>query len=274
MYSPLYKTRHTLKILRWTCGFPLQTKDDSYTVFRFVTSIEIIRLIIVLLVLRTDYLYMIALFLIYDGSLSNVATFYEDAYNNFSASRTVQITMLIWQGFVIISLLASIIAFKRNAESISLYCKEVSAVKSEMNSHLVRKARRKDQKSCCAIEGPEKTIIYQQAINLTASVLTGIWVYHFFVATMNTKLTVNLGNSFTMVYPVLTAFLTFYLVFGPISCSVELIICQLINSLEGTFEEWIELLRFNSDTDQADSIPNNQDTSFKRVAIDALSSER
>ena len=270
MYSPLYKTRHTLKILRWTCGFPLRTMDGSYTTFRFVTSIEVIRLIIVLLVLRTDYLYMIALFLIYDGNLSNVATFYEDAYNNFSASRTVQITMLIWQGFVIISLLASIIAFKRNAESIGLYCKEVSAVKSEMNALLVRK----DEKSCCAIEGAEKTIIYQQTINLTASVLTGIWVYHFFVATMNTKLTVNLGNSFTMVYPVLTVFQTIYLVFGPLSCAVELIICQLINSLEGTFEEWIKLLRFNSDTDQADSIPNNQDTSFKRVAIDALSSER
>ena len=273
MYSPLYKTRRTLRILRWTCGFPLQSKDDSYTVFRFVTSIEIIRLIIVFLILRIDYLYVVAVFLIYDGSLSSVRTFYEDAFNNFSTSRTVQITMLIWQSFVLISLLACIIAFKCNAESITLYCKTVSRVKSEMSARLVKKTSKKEQKRCCTMEGPEKTIIYQQIINLTASILSGIWVYHFFFATMNTKFTSYLGNSFSLVYPVMMVFETFILVFGPISCAVELIICQLINSLSGAFDDWIELLRFHSDTHQADCTPNDKVNSSEAVAINVLSSE-
>ena len=273
MYSPLYKTRRTLKILRWTCGFPLQTKDDSYTVFRFVTSIEIIRLIIVFLILRIDYLYVVVVFLIYDGSLSSVRTFYEDAFNNLTTSRTVQITMFIWQSFVLISLLAYIIAFKWNAESISLYCKKVSKVKSEMSTHLVRTARKNEQKRCCSIEGPEKTIIYQQMINLTASILCGIWVYHFFFATMNPKFSSYLGDSFSLVYPVLMVFETFILVFGPISCAVELIICQLINSVSDAFDDWIELLRFNSDTHQADGTPNDKGNSSEAVAINVLSSE-
>ena len=166
MYSPLYKTRLTLKILRWTCGFPLQTKDESYTVFRFVTYIEIIRLIIVFLILRIDSLYVVAVFLIYDGSLSSVHTFYEDAFNNLTTSRTVQITMFIWQSFVLISLLAYIIAFKWNAESISLYCKKVSKVKSEMSTHLVRTTRKNEQKRSCSIEGSEKTIIFIQSMNV------------------------------------------------------------------------------------------------------------
>ena len=273
MYSPLYKTRLTLKILRWTCGFPLQTKDESYTVFRFVTYIEIIRLIIVFLILRIDSLYVVAVFLIYEGSLSSVYTFYEDAFNNLTTSRTVQITMFIWQSFVLISLLAYIIAFKWNAESISLYCKKVSKVKSEMSTHLVRTARKNEQKRSCSIEGPEKTIIYQQIINLTASILCGIWVYHFFFEMMNTKFASYLGDSFSLVYPVLMVFETFILVFGPISCAVELLICQLINSLSDAFDDWIELLRFHSDTNQADSNPNDKGNSSEAVAINVLSSE-
>ena len=143
MYSPLYKTRLTLKILRWTCGFPLQTKDDSYTVFRFVTSIEIIRFIVMFFLLKISYLYGIALILIHDGNLSNVVTFYEAAFDNFTTSRTDQIVMFVWQTFIFFSLIAYIATFKCNTESISAYCKEISAVKSELQCHFVRNAARK-----------------------------------------------------------------------------------------------------------------------------------
>ena len=90
---------------------------------------------------------------------------------------------------------------------------------------------------------------------------------------MNTKFASYLGDIFSLVYPVLMVLETFILVFGPISCAVELIICQLINSVSDAFDDWIELLRFNSDTHQADDTPNDKINSSKAVALNVLSSE-
>ena len=272
MHSPLYKTRHTLKILRWTCGFPLQTKDCSYTTFRFVTSIEIIRFIAVFFLLKISYLYGIALILIHDGNLYNVVTFYEAAFDNFTTSRTDQIVMFVWQTFILFSLISYIVTFKYNAESITAYCKEVSAVKSDLQYHFGRKVVRKTPK-CCRIVGPEKTIIYQQIINLTASILSGIWVCVYFFSMMDRKIISNYGDSLPVVYGFVMGIETFWIVFGPISCAVELIICQLINGLTDIFDDWIEILKLKSDTNQAYSISNRQENGCEDVEINVLSCE-
>ena len=272
MHSPLYKTRHTLKILRWTCGFPLQTKDSSYTSFRFVTCIEIIRFIFVFFLLKISYLYGIALILIHDGNLSNVVTFYEAAFDNFTTSRTDQIVMFVWQTFIFFSLIAYIVTFKCNTESISAYCKEISAVKSELQYHFARNVVRNKPK-CCRIEGPEKTIIYQQIINLTASILSGIWVCVYFFSMMDRKVISHYGDSLPVVYGLVMGIETFWIVFGPISCSVELIICQLINSLTDTFDHWIEISKLKCDTKQANGISNRQEKGCEDVEINVLSCE-
>ena len=64
---------------------------------------------------------------------------------------------------------------------------------------------------------------------------------------------------------------TFWIVFGPISCSVELVICQLINSLTDTFDDWIEILKSKYDTKQANGIPNRHEKGCEDVEINVLS---
>ena len=270
MNSPLYNTRHALKVFRWTCGFPLQTKDGSYTAFRFVTWLEALRFVIVFLFLRFTYLYVLAWSLIYDEGFSAFTAFYENAFNKFSASKVDQITTVVWHSFVHLSMISYIIVFKYNAKSISVYCKEVSEVKSKINHHLDMKM---ELKKCCTIQGPEKTIIYQQIINLTASIFIGIWAYVFFFGKLYTEVFSNYGENFPVVYAVLMGTETFFFAFGPISCAVELIICQLINSLGDVIDDWIVLLKHNSDINQANNTTDIQKQGCQASTIDIDSSE-
>ena len=265
MHSPLYKTRHSLKVFRWTCGFPLQAKDSSYTSFRFVTWLETIRFIIAILFLRLTYLYVFSWNLIYDGGFSTFVRFYEDAFNTFSASKVDQIITVVWHSLVNFNMIAYIVIFKYNAKSISVYCKEISSVKSKIYSYLVEKT---EQNSCCEIQAPEKTIIYQQIINVVASCLAGTWVYLFFFGTMSQEVITNYGNNFAGVYALLMGIETFFFAFGPISCAVELIICQLINSLSDVFDDWMKLLKHNSDVETTYNTPNAQKTDCHASAID------
>ena len=265
MHSPLYKTRHSLKVFRWTCGFPLQAKDSSYTSFRFVTWLETIRFIIVFLFLRLTYLYVLSWNLIYDGGFSTFIRFYEDAFNKFSGSKVDQITTVVWHCSVNVNMIAYIVMFKYSAKPISVYCKEISAVKSKIYCNLVEKT---EPNSCCEIQSPEKTIIYQQIINVIASCLAGTWIYIFFFATMHREAISNYGSKFAGGYAAFMGIETFFFAFGPLSCAVELIICQLINSLSDVFDVWTKLLKQNSDLKTACNTPNTQKNDCHASAID------
>ena len=71
IYSPLYNTRRTLKALRWMLGWALQIKCAYYLEFQFVTWLECIRFMALLLVLLAHYFYWASVILIQDGNLNN-----------------------------------------------------------------------------------------------------------------------------------------------------------------------------------------------------------
>lgn len=267
MYSPLYPTRRSLKFFRWTCGFPLQTKDGSYTVFRFVNWLEMTRFILVFSLSTIDYLYPFAFNLIYYGGLSNFLAFYKEGYSHFSISKNDQIVMIVWHIFVAVSLLVYIITFKYNTESLSDYCKEISEVKSDMGYYLARKPIKEKPKTCCAVKEQTKTLILQVIINLILSIISGLWIYYFFLAKMNQHFLSVYIDSLPVVYGILLAIRTFFIIFGPINWAVEHTICQLINSLCDAFDSWIELLRSNSDAARIDDIPNSQKNDCEETAF-------
>ena len=90
---------------------------------------------------------------------------------------------------------------------------------------------------------------------------------------MDRKVISHYGDSLPVVYGLVMGIETFWIVFGPISCSVELIICQLINSLTDTFDHWIEILKLKSDMKQDNSSSNRHENGCDDVEINVLSCE-
>ena len=244
IYSPLYKTRQTLRFLRWTLGFPLQIKGDSYTEFRYVTGIESIRLLTVFLIFGSSYLFWIILHLIYEGNLNNFSNVLEEAFQGVSLSRVDQILSALVTIIVMVQSFSYLLCFKYNTEYISVFCKELCIVKSKVSEITRRKGRKNNH--CCKLQNSEKTLLYGQLINLVVSVLFGIWCYLLVQSNFNQiEFSVRYGPSFQVVYPILFAIQIFIILYGPLCCAAELVACQLINSLSGLFEDWIELMKWD-----------------------------
>ena len=241
-YSPFYKTRRTLRFLRWTLGFPLQIKDDSHTEFRFVTWVESIRIITVFLILGSPNLYWIVLLLSYHGNLDDFYYVHEESYKKLSSNKVDQLLSAIVIIIVIVQSFAYLLCFKYNAESISEFCKEVCAVKSKISALIVTKMKDRKDHHCCVLQNSEKMVLYGELINVVASLTWGIWGYILIRSNFD-EFRDRYGRSFQNLYPILSAVQIFVLLYGPLSCAAELTSCELINSLSHLFVDWMELVK-------------------------------
>ena len=246
VYSPLYKTRRTLKFLRWIFGFPLQTKDGSYTTFQFVSWIECFRYFLLFSVFILCHLYWIILLLVYDGNLDNFYNLFKKLYDNYSTSKVDQVSTMLWLIIVLLTSLLYLLLFKYNTQSINKFCKAVTIIESKMKSLLVEKLKCIEQNTCCRMERSTKSIFLAQFINLITSVLFGVYLY-LFVEKTDDETFYRYGYSIKVIYPVLYAIQMIFCCFGPISSAVELILYQMINSLSDLFEYWTVILRHDKE---------------------------
>jgi hypothetical protein len=96
VFSPFYRIRRTLVLMRWTLGCPLKPKNDSFAEFKFVTWVEIIRLFFLILMLVICHLYWVVIFLSFDGNLEGLIDFYNDLYKYYSTSKLDQLATVLW----------------------------------------------------------------------------------------------------------------------------------------------------------------------------------
>ena len=141
----------------------------------------------------------------------------------------------------------------------------MSIIKSKTASMLNRKTKEQKQNQYCVMEDSTKTLLYAQLINLTASTFFAIWLY-LFVETTYEELFSRYGTSFTVIYPLAYIISVFYCLFGPVSCAAELLISQILNSLAVLFEDWIQILKHNSNTAQLHNDYIEEEDSHGQVA--------
>ena len=57
------------------------------------------------------------------------------------------------------------------------------------------------------------------------------------------------------------------MLFGPISCAAEIVVCQLINSLTDLFEDWKDILKYSFQKLQINNETKCQDKTPKSPTI-------
>ena len=241
-YSPFFKIRRTLNLLRWVLGFPLKPMDDSFTNFEFKPRLEIFKFFAVISFPIILHVYLVIIFVTTDGNLENYIAFMKGVYYHYSRSKIDHLVVLTWTAIIFVVLNVNFYVFKNNTKVINEFGSQFCYVKATLISLLKNISQYKDLKSNKKIFASEYLLIFGQILNIIATCLFSVWLY---------KTTEIIGNGKT--FPILQgircfAFLLFYALqvsstlFGPMSSTVELIICQCINEMAYLFEDWKRLL--------------------------------
>ena len=245
-YSPLNEIRQPLKILRWTLGFPLQALDATFSRFRFVPWMEFFRFSTLILISLVEYLFWAILFLIDDGNINNLIDFYADGYNKVSASKIEQSSFVILRISTIIFAFVYIFHFKWNANTISDLCKEVNRLKENLSKMLIEKhEERKHRCYHIKFEYSTKTILYGQILNVLSSLLYGVWILIFLQNNENEAWFPHRKTFVQIVYPIVATIAMMCINLGPMTCSAELVVGQIVDSITQLYCQWEEALKYD-----------------------------
>ena len=246
VFYPFYRIRRTLLFLRWILGFPLQAKDDAYSEFRFITWLECVRFLIMVVCLQFCILgIVIFLTLFYDTNLEDMQKFLKENMDQFSTNSLDNYLAYLWPIIVQVSWLTHLMEFKFNVESINEFCSNVGTTKSKMNAMMVKNNEKRNKHSCIKVERAEKMLIYGIILSISAAIMMGAWLgihYNTFIK----KLLQTQSSVIIIVLSCLFAVQSLFLLYGPISMSAELVICQYINSLTDLFETWKQIIESDS----------------------------
>ena len=204
-----------------------------------------------------QYLYLIIIVLIFDGNLDNFFAFYEEGYNSYSSSLIDQLSVVFMSISFYLSSLAFLFVFKCNAKSISDLCKDVQKLKYELAFKSIKlKEEQKPLKYFYVMEKSTRTMVYGQFFNLVASISWAIWTVCFYES--NDEKFLHYGDSLRIVYPILVVMLTSLCLFGPMTCSAELVVGQIINSITDLFSQWNSILKCGVKAFPEDNVKRNQ----------------
>ena len=241
-FSPFYKTRQTLLLLRWTFGFPLQAKDGSYLEFRFVTWLECIRFLIMVIFLNFCNLGMLLVLILFtDMNLKEIQEFLKLNMDIYSTNLLDNSLAYLWPMIVLMVWLGYFIMFRCNLDYINEFSSNVTAIKSKMSAMLVKTEKRLKKNKRMKLEAPEKLLIYGIILSTSTSILIGTWLgthYEMFIKSyLHTQ-----SNVPIVTFSILFAIQTLFLNYGPMSCASEIVICRYINSLTELFETFRQIL--------------------------------
>ena len=245
-YSPFYKIRRTLVVLRWMLGFPLQKKNEYYTEFKFMSWLEWLRFTVMFLLPFSSLFFVLIVILIVDGNFDNLKSELYKSQELYTTSKTDSIAFFIWSLVVVPGTwFVYVLLFKRNILSINQFCNEVIKIKSTMNAMVVKndEKRKQPRKFTCRlgeVETSEKLLIYGQLLSILASCFTGGWGY------INSPV-LRFGYHIVVAYAFFLVISMHFIAFGSISAAAEVIICQVIICLIDLFQEWKEILENNPD---------------------------
>lgn len=267
--SPLYEIKRILKILRWIGGFPIKPLDSSFSQFIFIPWLEYIRFCFLILVFVMEYIYLMIKVLIYGGNLYNVYTFYETNYNKFSASKIDQFSTIFFNHITTISFSAVFIfVFKSNASSIGELCTDTKELRSMLKPMLIKNSKEKRSAShCFQMKKYAKGIVYGQCLNIVSSILWGIWAAIFLQT--HYERTAKYGNDIKISYPIILTFQNTFILFGPMACTAEVVVGQIVESITDLFCRWEDILECSSNG-CTENMPYKRQTNKSRDSIMGL----
>lgn len=245
-HSPFFRIRRTLIVLRWLLGLPLQIKTDSYTEFKFVKWLECLRLMLLINLHLLYFLSWVFILLMNDGNLKKFAEVMQESNNSYSSNLIDIAFCMSWPISVIILSCAYTLMFHYNSKKLSTFCQETVEIRANVSKLLNNNKRKKARFSFKMVENSKKLVVYGQLLNLITSFLFGLWNYNIFSTSSESSVFKQYGLSYQILLPPLIVIQSLFTVYSPISCTVEVIICQMVDVVADIFKDWRSLLLYQT----------------------------
>ena len=237
--SPLYGIRQPLTLLRWTLGFPLQTEDPTFSQFHFVSHTECLRFAVFISIMLFEYVFMSMTFLINEGDLDKFHEFYASNFNQMSESKIDKLLPAIFRLSSIVFSLIYLLVFKYNANAISNLSQDVNKQRTHLLAMLIiQKVERKRFYCRYELEYATKTILYGQFLNILASIIWGLWLHYFLIYHDEQPSFADYKYTIQIVYPIIIIIEMLLIGFGPMACSAEIVIGQIVDSITDLYCQW------------------------------------
>ena len=240
--SPFYTIRKLLILFRWTFGFPLQAKDDSYTEFRFVRWMEFFRFLPLLLLTHMNLIcWIIACFIVNENLVTfwNVMKLTAQAY---STNLIDVVLVTLRPSSAAILSCCYIFIFKYNAEHINNFSIEAAKIRYALNDFVKSPQYIENKKCRTTLSNSKYILIYGQLMNVLMCCLFGIWYYNVFLESYGYIILNQFELEVQILLVVTFTLQMFFIGYGPVACTVELLICQAIGTLSDYFQDWETLL--------------------------------
>ena len=236
-FSPLYRIKRILIILRWCLGFPLKAKNIHYNELVFEPLLEYIR-----------YLVFLFVFLISFSSLScsivrsnNLGSLFKRHKQYFKSVGFTSFDILVAFTLPFVNMLSTFIyfySFKKHSQSISKICLKLTNINKELNNLF----ESKNMSSTCisfsrSVRLISSGIIIAVLIQITQLILWLIAIKDGIFS----RILVSDGEKV-----IATIALLIYngcWVYPCIAMSADLITCHLLQEIGKAFEKWNHILK-------------------------------
>ena len=241
-------------LFRFTFGFPLQENNEMLTGFKFVTWLECLRLLPLIILPLSGLLFFIILSIIH-GQFFSIKDVVNSSYETYSTNAIDIFLSLVWPfGSVILSMF-QVMSFKDSAQHFNSFIQEVIEIKTMSNDGLTNPRNILSKKTFLSRErNSSKIVIYGQIFNSLVAFLFGVWFYNVLLRTSKQSIFQKFGYGYYWSFCLVFGISFFFSLYGPMACTVEYLICHLIDTITNLFRGWKSGLDHNQTSTQSNPL--------------------
>ena len=235
-FSPFYKVRKLLLVLRWCLGFPLKFKDGTYSVMYFSPCLEYGRYFAFL----TCFIVSISFIIFEVWKLNDLKSFLEAYHHYFRSIGFTAYDSIAFHTTYYMSILSTtfyLLAFRNNVSSINKICLRLTTVKKSLHQLMVQNRISKNKSRCVnsirqIISGIMITVLVH------ASQVVGTYTLDYRVLTTSTTSKIE---KFLISMALIICHLCW--TYPSIAMSADFVTCHLLNEIENCFKNWNNIFK-------------------------------
>ena len=238
-YSPLFKIKRILLILRWLLGFPLTAENEEFNEFTFRTCIEYPRYVLFLIIFLAPQFYNSYLF----TSFRNNGNFFEVTHEYMTEAlgfSILDIIIIMWLPCICsLSTTFYMISFKNKSKEISHICLRMTNMKEILDEYLFSSSLQK-------IESKMKIslTLFIIAILIPSVTVTFYCISQYLLIDQILVKSFPVSRSQIWIMSISNGISAFCWVYPMISISADMLTCHILEEMGDIYLTWNNVLEF------------------------------
>ena len=236
-YSPLFKIKRILLILRWLLGFPLKAENEEFNEFTFQPCMEYSRYILFLIIFTASQFYNTYLFI----SFGIKDSFFEVAHKYITEAlgfSILDIVIVMWMPFISsLSTTFYMLSFKNKSKEISQICLKMTNMKEILDEYLASSSLQ-NTKSKVKIS----LTLFIAAILFSSVTVTLYCASNYLLIDQVLLKFFPLSRSQVWIMCILMSISAFCWVYPMITLSADMVTCHILEELGYIYLTWNNVL--------------------------------